>query len=63
MAIVSVLYDQEKAWNSFDIDAFMDGYWKSSDLVFCGSSGPVYGWEATRERYKKPMTVNRKWVV
>lgn len=60
LAIVSVLYAQEKAWNSFDIDAFMDGYWKSPDLVFCGSSGPVCGWEATRERYKQTYDSQQK---
>lgn len=53
LAVVSVLMAQEKAWNNFDIDSFMEGYWKSPDLVFCGASGPVFGWEATRARYKK----------
>ena len=43
LSIVSILHAQEKAWNSFDIDAFMDGYWRSPDLVFCGAKGPVYG--------------------
>ena len=31
----------------------MEGYLKSQSLVFSGSSGPIYGWEATRNRYKK----------
>lgn len=53
IAVVSVLRAQEKAWNNYDIDTFMEGYWKSPDLVFCGASGPVFGWEATRKRYKK----------
>ncbi|MGC6423109.1 MAG: YybH family protein [Flavobacteriaceae bacterium] len=53
LALVHVLDQQEKAWNTNDIDAFMEGYWKSPSLVFCGSSGPVYGWEATRDRYKR----------
>ena len=53
LAVVSVLMAQEKAWNNYDIDTFMEGYWKSPDLVFCGASGPVFGWEATRKRYKK----------
>ena len=60
LAIASVLEAQEKAWNAYDINTFMDGYWKSSDLVFCGSSGPVYGWEATRERYKKTYDSQQK---
>ena len=31
----------------------MEGYLKSDKLVFSGSLGPIYGWEATKERYKK----------
>ena len=36
LAIASVLEAQEKAWNAYDINIFMDGYWKSPSLVFCG---------------------------
>tara|TARA_A200000113_G_scaffold212780_1_gene214563 strand:+ start:2330 stop:2770 length:441 start_codon:yes stop_codon:yes gene_type:complete len=53
LALVSVLQAQEKAWNAYDIDTFMEGYWKSPNLVFCGSGGPVYGWNATKKRYKQ----------
>lgn len=42
---------QQEAWNRFDIDAFMEGYWRSDSLKFIGSSGIRSGWEATRERY------------
>jgi hypothetical protein len=31
----------------------MEGYIKTDFLVFSGASGPIYGWEATRNRYKK----------
>ena len=51
VAIMSVMSSQEKAWNNGDIDSFMQGYLKSEELVFSGQSGPVYGWENTRERY------------
>jgi ketosteroid isomerase-like protein len=51
--IVKLLFKQQADWNRGDIDAFMEGYLKSDQLVFSGSSGPVYGWEATRSRYKK----------
>tara|TARA_B100000767_G_scaffold274575_1_gene308034 strand:- start:1174 stop:1524 length:351 start_codon:yes stop_codon:yes gene_type:complete len=44
---------QEKAWNSGNIDLFMEGYIKSEELVFSGSGGPVYGWKATKDRYFK----------
>lgn len=31
----------------------MEGYWKSKNLVFIGSSGPKYGWQTTLDNYKK----------
>ena len=52
-AIVKVLSGQQTAWNNADIDAFMQGYWKSDSLLFVGKSGPVHGWQATLARYKK----------
>ena len=52
-AIRKVFQMTEDAWNAGDIDRFMEGYWKSDKLVFVGSAGPTYGWEATRERYLK----------
>ncbi|SVA51428.1 uncharacterized protein METZ01_LOCUS104282 [marine metagenome] len=51
--IMKVMNFQEKAWNNGDIDSFMNGYIKSEELVFSGSNGPIYGWNATKERYKK----------
>ena len=51
--IIKVMDFQEKAWNNGDIDSFMNGYIKSEELVFSGSNGPIYGWNATKERYKK----------
>ncbi|RNC92170.1 MAG: nuclear transport factor 2 family protein [Allomuricauda sp.] len=52
-AITAMLNAQKEAWNNYDIDSFMDGYWKSDDLTFYGSGGVIKGWEATLERYKK----------
>ena len=51
--IMKVMSMQEKAWNQGDIDSFMEGYLKSNFLIFSGSSGPVYGWNETKEKYKK----------
>lgn len=31
----------------------METYLKSEDLVFIGSRGPTYGWQATLDNYKK----------
>ena len=53
LQIIQVLFDQQKAWNSTNINAFMEGYWQSDRLVFSGSGGPIYGWEATKKRYEK----------
>lgn len=55
LAIVSKLFKQQEDWNKGDIDAFMEGYLKSNQLVFSGSSGPIYGWKATKERYEKKL--------
>lgn len=53
LQIVKALFQQQADWNRGDIDAFMEGYIKSDALVFSGASGPIYGWDATRARYKK----------
>ncbi len=52
-AILSVLKAQEKAWNQFDLEGYMQGYWKSDSLKFYGSKGLTKGWEKTLENYKK----------
>ena len=38
--IISVLKSQENFWNKGNIEGFMQGYVKSDNLVFNGSSGP-----------------------
>ena len=53
LVIINILSKQQDDWNRGDIDAFMQGYLKSDKLVFSGASGPIYGWEETRNRYKK----------
>ena len=51
--ILKVLYLQQKAWNNFDLEGFMQGYWKSDDLKFYGGNGLSLGWEQTLTNYKK----------
>ena len=53
ISIVSKLFKQQDDWNTGDLDAFMEAYLNTENLVFSGSSGPIYGWKATRDRYKK----------
>jgi ketosteroid isomerase-like protein len=45
--------DQEVAWNKGNLEAFMEGYWKSDSLRFIGSKGLTYGWQQTLDNYKK----------
>ncbi len=52
-AIKILLEIQRVAWNNYDIEGFMEGYWKSEDLKFYGSNGVTYGWDNTLARYKK----------
>ncbi|WP_158825193.1 YybH family protein [Mucilaginibacter lacusdianchii] len=52
-AILKVLETQRQAWNRGDLEAYMQGYWKSDSLLFVGKSGPKYGWQTTLDNYKK----------
>jgi ketosteroid isomerase-like protein len=52
--IKDVLKQQKEYWNKGDIKGFMQGYWKSKDLVFTSLKyKPTYGWEATLKRYQE----------
>lgn len=44
---------QMAAWNAGDIEAFMEGYWKSDALRFASGGDIVTGWRATIERYRR----------
>lgn len=52
-AIENILAKQTDSWNAGNIEAFMQGYWKSDSLMFIGNSGITYGWQKTLESYKK----------
>ena len=52
-AIREVLAQQQECWNDGDLECFMEGYWKSDQLVFIGNSGVTYGWQKTLDNYKK----------
>ena len=53
IAILKVMADQQAAWNNYDLEGFMEGYWKNDSLKFFGSRGITYGWEQTLANYKK----------
>jgi len=52
-AILEVMKQQEEAWNNFDLEGFMEGYWKNDSLKFFGKSGVTHGWDETLARYKR----------
>ncbi len=51
-AIRTVLAQQVADWNNFNIEGFMQGYWKSDSLLFIGAK-MTHGWDSTLVRYKK----------
>ncbi len=52
-AITKVLDDQTAAWNRGDLDAFLEGYWKSPKVVFQSGGTRNDGFDAMRDRYRK----------
>lgn len=52
-AIREILNTQIAAWNSGDVEAFMQPYWQSDSLMFIGKSGVTRGWQQTLNNYKK----------
>lgn len=50
--IRQVLETQAEAWNRGDLEAFMDGYWRSPDLVFTSGGNVQRGWQTTLDRYR-----------
>lgn len=52
-AIRHIMAKQTDAWNKGDLNAFMQGYWRSDSLVFIGRSGPSYGYHQALANYKK----------
>ena len=50
--ILAVIEKQRQDWNNFDLEGFMEGYWKSDELKFYGRNGVTTGWNSTLERYK-----------
>ena len=52
-AMSAVLEDQQKAWNSGDIEGFMQGYIKNDKLRFASGGEITLGWQETLNRYQK----------
>jgi len=52
-AILKLLEMQRQAWNSGDLEGYMQGYWQSDSLLFVGKSGLNYGWQNTLDNYRR----------
>ena len=52
-AIAGVLTAQQDAWNRGDVEAFLQGYWRSAELTFSGTGGIARGWDKVLARYKE----------
>ena len=59
-AITKVLKDQAVAWNRGDLDAFLEGYWKSPKVVFQSGGSRHDGFDAMRDRYRNSYQANGK---
>ena len=51
--IRAVLAQQERAWNDFDLDRFMRGYWKNDSTIFASGGEASRGWNQMLSRYQK----------
>jgi beta-aspartyl-peptidase (threonine type) len=52
-AIRRVIEEQQAAWNRQDLEAFMAGYWNSSELTFFSGAHDAKGWQAALDRYQR----------
>lgn len=52
-AIREVLQSQVQAWNTGDIERFMDGYARTDSLRFASGGQVRRGWTTTLERYRQ----------
>jgi ketosteroid isomerase-like protein len=50
--IKAILNQQQNDWSANDLDAFMDGYWKSDSLYFYSGGKLNSGWLTTLNNYK-----------
>jgi ketosteroid isomerase-like protein len=54
--VLAVLRDAEAGWNAGDLEAYMQGYWRSEDLRFASGNAVTTGWQATLDRYRARYT-------
>ena len=56
LEIRRIMAAQESAWNRFDLEGFMEGYWHSDSLKFIGSKRLTYGWQKTLDNYRSAVS-------
>jgi len=59
-AIRKVMDEQITAWNRGDIDGFMQGYWKSENLIFVSGDNVRRGWQTVTDNYKRSYNTREK---
>src|SRR5438552_8709923 len=58
--IRDVIQAQQDAWNRGDIDAFLNGYWRSEETIFVSGDEISRGWQTVLERYRKKYSDREK---
>jgi beta-aspartyl-peptidase (threonine type) len=58
--IKAVLGAQRDAWNRGDLEAFLEGYWRSDETVFAGGDHVYRGFQAMADRYRKAYPTREK---
>ena len=60
-SLKKVLFDQQESWNNGNIKDFMEGYWKSDQLIFKSAKHETsYGWESGLSALQKLLSRQRK---
>lgn len=52
-AVRKLLERQVAAWNRGDLEGFMEGYWRSPELLFVSGTTVTKGWDAVLARYRQ----------
>lgn len=58
--IRAIIQAQQDAWNRGDINAFMNGYWRSDETLFVSGDEITRGWQTVLDRYKKKYSDREK---
>ena len=51
--ILTVLMEQQRAWNDGQLEKYMNGYWLNDSLRFASDGNVSYGWKEALQRYRK----------